>query len=153
MNDTQQRFTALEQQLISRGGWLVGIESTTFLVVLLTAVLGNIMLTVAVFKTQTLKRSQNYYLLSLAATDIIIAITSMPLTLVVFIQGTWPFGNFICQLQGCLISVCSTVSLITLGMIAVNRYVKIVCLPGLYQAFSSHGSSRDFIDAAVVDGY
>lgn len=147
MNDTQQRFTALEQELSSRGKWLVGIECTVYLVVLLTAVLGNIMLTIAVLKTQTLKRTQNYYLLSLAATDIVIAITSMPLTLVVFIQGTWPFSNFICQLQGSLISVCSTVSLLTLGMIAVNRYVKIVCLPGLYQKIFS--KKNVFISIAI----
>ena len=133
MNDTQQRMAQLAFKLKTRERWLVGIESTVYLAVILTAVLGNIMLTLAIYKTRTLRRTENFYLVSLAATDILSAVVCMPLTLVVLIQGEWPFGDFICQLQGSLISICSTVSLLTLGMIAINRYVKIVRSASLYQ--------------------
>ena len=133
MNDTQQRIAHLAFKLKTRERWLVGIESTVFLIVLLTAVLGNIMLTVAIYKTRTLRRTENFYLVSLAVTDILNAVVTMPLTLTVLIQGTWPFGDFICQMQGSFISICSTVSLLTLGMIAINRYVKIVRSASLYQ--------------------
>ncbi|KAL9966035.1 hypothetical protein ACROYT_G024044 [Oculina patagonica] len=133
MNDTQQRMTQLSFKLKTREPWLVGIESTVYLVVLLTALLGNILLTVAFYKTRTLRKPENYYLISLAATDILHSVVCMSLTLVVLIQGTWPFGDFLCQLQGSLISICATVSFFTLALIAINRYVKIVKSASLYQ--------------------
>lgn len=135
MNDSQVRTgqLVLELELKTRERWLVGIESAVYFIVVSTALLGNIMLILEVYKTRTLRSSQNYYLISLAATDILNAIVCMPLTLVVLIKGTWPFGDFICQLQGSLTSICATVSLLTLGMIAFNRYVKIVRLADLYQ--------------------
>ena len=137
MNDTQQEKAELALELKTRERWLVGVESTVYIVVLLTSLLGNIMLTVAVYKTRTLRRSENYYLVSLAATDILNAVVCMPLTLAAIIQGTWPFGDFICQLQGSVISICATLSILTLGMIAINRYVKIVKSASLYQKIFS----------------
>ena len=127
----------LALKLKEREQWLVGIESTVYFAVILTALLGNILLILTIYKTNTTRSRQNFYLVSLAATDILHAVVCMPLTLVVFIQGTWPFGEFICQLQGSLISISSVVSLLTLGTIAINRYVKIVRSASLYQKIFS----------------
>ncbi|KAL9966034.1 hypothetical protein ACROYT_G024043, partial [Oculina patagonica] len=137
MNDTQEQLSQLALELKQREHWLVGIESTVYLAVILTALLGNIVLFPAVYKINTIRSRQNFYLLSLAATDILNAVVCMPLTLLVLIQGTWPFGDFICQLQGSLISISATVSLLTLGTIAINRYVKIVRSASLYQKIFS----------------
>ena len=126
-------MTSLALELKTRERWLVGIESVAWLGVILTAFLGNILLTLAVYKTSTIRSRQNYYLVSLAATDILNAVACMPVTLVVLIKGTWPFGDFVCQLHGSLISICSTVSMLTMGMIAINRYIKIVKSASLYQ--------------------
>ena len=130
---THDRMDQLVLSLKDREHWLVGIESAAYLAVILTAFLGNIVLTLAIYKTRTLRNHQNYYLVSLAATDILNAVVCMPLTLVVLIKGIWPFGEFVCQLQGIMWVICSSVSLLTLAMIAVNRYVKIARSASLYQ--------------------
>jgi len=134
MNATQGGIAQLTLSLKTRERWLVVLESVAFFAVILTAFLGNTMLCLAFYKTRSLLRSpQNYYLISLAATDILNAVVCMPITLAVIIEGTWPFGDIVCQFQGTMISVLATVSLLTLAMIAVNRYMKIVRSPSLYQ--------------------
>ena len=137
MNTTQELLSQLALKLKGRERWLVGIEATVYFAVILTALLGNILLCLAVFMTNTIRSRQNFYLVSLAATDVLHAVVCMPFTLVGLIQGTWPFSDFICQLQGSLISVSATVSLLTLGTIAINRYVKIVRSASLYQKIFS----------------
>ena len=134
MNDTaQERMVQLWLSLRNGERWLVGIESGVYFVIILTACLGNILLSYAIYKTRSLRASQNYYLVSLAATDVLSAIIVMPFTFVVLVKETWPFGDFICKLQGSVIMICSAVSLLTLGMISINRYLKIVRSVSLYQ--------------------
>ena len=130
-------MSLLALSLKNRERWLVGIESAVYIALIMTAFLGNILLSLAVYKVRTLRRSQNYFLVSLAATDILNAVVCMPLTLAAIIQGTWPFGNFICQLQGSFMAICSSISLLTLGTIAINRYVKIVKSASLYRKIFS----------------
>ncbi|XP_078361248.1 melatonin receptor type 1B-B-like [Oculina patagonica] len=142
MNDTvQERMVQLALSLRDREGWLVAIESGVYFILILTACLGNILLSLAIYKTRSLRISaQNYYLVSLAATDVLSAIVGMPLTLVVLIKGTWPFGDFICQFQGFVLLIAAFVSLLTLGMISINRYVKIVRSASLYQKIFRRGN-------------
>ena len=137
MNSTQERITQLTMSLKTREHWLVAIESTAYFAIIVTALLGNTLFVLAVYKTRALRNPQNYYLISLATTDILNAVVCMPITLVVLIKGTWPFGHFACQFQGSMISITSMVSLLTLGIIAINRYVKIVRSAILYQKFFS----------------
>ncbi|RMX56331.1 hypothetical protein pdam_00004481 [Pocillopora damicornis] len=138
MNETNERMTTLALVLKTRERWLLGIESLAWLVVILAAFLGNVMLTLAVFKSSRIRSPQNYYLLSLAATDVFNATAIMPYTLTVLIKGTWPFGNFICQLQGSLTSICATVSLLTMALISFNRYVKIVSYYKVFRKIRAH---------------
>ena len=122
-------FTELTLSLKVREHWLVAIESAAYFAVILTALLGNTLVILAVYKTKALRRNpQNYYLISLATTDILNAVVCMPITLVVLIEGRWPLGD-----SGSMISISSMVSLLTLGIIAINRYVKIVRSAILYQ--------------------
>lgn len=137
MNATQERLALLTQSLKNRERWLVVIESTAYLAITLTALLGNTLFISAFYKTRTLRSPQNYYLVSLAVADILNAVVCMPITLVVLSKGTWPFSDFTCQFQGSLIAIFATVSLLTLGIIAINRYVKIVRSATLYMKIFS----------------
>ena len=137
MNNTNEDLTRLASELKTRERWLVGVESGVYLAVILTAFLGNTLLITAVYKTSMIRNRQNYYLVSLAATDILSAVAYMPFTLAVLIQGERPFGEFFCQLQGSVLAVSGGVSMLTLGMIAFNRYVKIFRSVTLYQKIFS----------------
>ena len=136
MNTTDERIVRLTLALKSRERWLVATESTVYFAVVLTAFLGNTMLCLAFYKTRTLRTPQNYYLVSLALTDILNAV-NCSLTLAVLITGRWPFGDFTCQIQGTVMSICASVSLLTLGIIAINRYTKICRSSSLYQKIFS----------------
>ena len=131
MNTTEVRMAQLIFLLKTRERWLVLIESTTYLTVVLTALLGNTLLCLAFYKTRTLRTPQNYYLISLAATDILRP-GNCSMTFAVLKTGTWPYGDLIFQLQGSLMLICASVSLLTLGMIAIDRYVKICQSSSLY---------------------
>ena len=125
MNSTQELFALLTISLKNRESWLAILESALYLTVILTAFLGNSLFILAFSNTPSLRSPQNFYLVSLAIADILNAVVCMPITLAVSIKGKWDFSDVICQLQGSLISLFSTVSLLTLCMIAINRYVKI----------------------------
>ena len=70
----------------------------------------------------------------------------------VLIKGTWPFGHFACQFQGSMISITSMVSLLTLGIIAINRYVKIVRSAILYQKIFSKRNVLKSIAISWISG-
>ena len=127
MNSTQELFALLTISLKNRESWLAILESALYLTVILTAFLGNTLFILAFSNTPSLHSPQNCYLVSLAIVDILNAVVCIPITLklAVSIKGKWDFSDVICQLQRSLISVVSTVSLLTLCMIAINRYVKI----------------------------
>ena len=136
MNATQERIALLSLSLKNRELWLVVIESTAFSSIVFIALLGNSWLCLAFYKTRTLRSPQNYYLVSLAMTDILnAAVCSVAVT--ALIKGEWPYGDFICQCQGIVMSTCASVSLLTLGMIAINRYTKICRSRSLYQKIYS----------------
>lgn len=139
MNTTEALIVRLNLALKSRECWLVAIQSAAYFAVALTAFLGNTMLCLAFYKAGTLRTPQNYYLVSLAVTDILNAI-NCSITLAVLITGRWPFGNFTCQFQGTVTFICASVSLLTLGIIAINRYTKICRSSSLYQKIFSKRS-------------
>ena len=154
MNATKEHITQLILSLHGREHWLIVIEFAAYLAVILTALLGNTLFILAVYKTRALQNPQNYYLVSLSGTDILSAVACMPLTLVVLLKGTWPFGNFACQLQGSLIIICATVSLLTATMIAINRYVKIVQSASLYQKiFSRRNVLKSILISWIFAGF
>ena len=140
MNSTQELFALLTISLKNRESWLAILESALYLTVILTAFLGNSLFILAFSNTPSLRSPQNFYLVSLAIADILNAVVCMPVTLAVSIKGKWDFSDVICQLQGSLISVFSTVSLLTLCMIAINRYVKITRSAPLYRRLFSKGN-------------
>ncbi|VDL73243.1 unnamed protein product [Nippostrongylus brasiliensis] len=59
----------------------------TYLVIIAMTVVGNTLVVVAVFSYRPLKKVQNYFLVSLAASDLAVAILVMPLHVVKFLAG------------------------------------------------------------------
>lgn len=136
MNTSKDRIVQLTLSLQMRERWLVVVECTAYFSVVLIAFVGNILFALTFYKIRTLRTPQNYYLVSLAVTDILNA-AACSIALVALAEETWPYGDFICQLQGVIMSICGSVSLLTLGMIAINRYTKICRSRSLYQKIFS----------------
>ena len=133
----------------SRETWLVVIESSVGLILLVTAFFGNVLVCLAIFKTRTLRRNpQNYFIVSLAMTDVLNALLCMLPGLGVLITGKWPFDNVTCQIQGCFALILGAVTLLTMAMIAVNRYFKIVRSTELCQKVFSKRNTLLLIGAS-----
>lgn len=73
------------------------IGSVLFLVIVVTIV-GNVLVCIAVCLVRKLRRPCNYLLVSLAVSDLCVAILVMPMALIYLLLGRWPFGTFMCDL-------------------------------------------------------
>lgn len=92
------------------------------LVILVTAI-GNILVCVAVCLVRKLRRPCNYLLVSLAVSDLCVAILVMPMAMIQEISdGTWPFGEIACNLWVSFDVLSCTASILNLCMISVDRY-------------------------------
>ena len=149
MNTSEDRMVQLTLSLQMRERWLVVVECTAYFSVVLTAFMGNILFALTFYKIRTLRTPQNYYLVSLAVTDILNA-AACSIALVALAEETWPYGYFICQLQGVIMSICESVSSLTLGMIAINRYTKICRSRSLYQKIFSKRNVLTFIGISWI---
>ncbi|ULT84484.1 hypothetical protein L3Y34_013272 [Caenorhabditis briggsae] len=95
----------------------------TYLVIIAMTVVGNTLVVVAVFSYRPLKKVQNYFLVSLAASDLAVAIFVMPLHVVTFLAGgKWLLGVTVCQFFTTADILLCTSSILNLCAIAIDRY-------------------------------
>ena len=139
MNGTLERKRIIEKTLKSRQLWLTVVESTSGFVVILSALVGNIILCLAIYKFPALRKLQNYYIVALAVSDFLLTLFCSSLGLVVVFLGRWPFGDKICQTQGAL-TFFASFSLLNVTLIALNRYVKMVWSVNIYQRMYTKNS-------------
>ncbi|CAB3399255.1 unnamed protein product [Caenorhabditis bovis] len=95
----------------------------TYLVIIAMTVVGNTLVVVAVFSYRPLKKVQNYFLVSLAASDLAVSIFVMPLHVVTFLAGgKWLLGAVVCQFFTTADILLCTSSILNLCAIALDRY-------------------------------
>ncbi|KAI6187854.1 7 transmembrane receptor [Aphelenchoides besseyi] len=98
----------------------------TYLLIIAMTVVGNTMVVIAVFTYRPLKKVQNYFLVSLAASDLAVAVIVMPLHVVKFLaNGRWLLGVWVCQLFTTFDILLCTSSILNLCAIAIDRYCAI----------------------------
>ena len=120
--------------------------TTIFALVIIISFLGNLLVCCAVYRNPRLRNPSNYYIISLALTDILQASCSMPLTLSRFATGEWSFGAIACALNSVLKLSLTRVSVFNMALMALNRYYKVV-KPNKYQAIFK---SRNVVTTALL---
>ncbi|KAG8316304.1 5-hydroxytryptamine receptor 1 isoform X2 [Homalodisca vitripennis] len=93
--------------------------------VILVTIIGNILVCVAVCLVRKLRRPCNYLLVSLAVSDLCVAILVMPMALLYEILGRWNFGPIVCDVWVSFDVLSCTASILNLCMISVDRYYAI----------------------------
>ncbi|XP_076130198.1 dopamine receptor D1b [Alosa pseudoharengus] len=89
---------------------------------ILTTLLGNTLVCAAVTKFRHLRtKVTNFFVISLAISDLLVAILVMPWKAATEIVGFWPFGAF-CNVWVAFDIMCSTASILNLCVISVDRY-------------------------------
>ena len=112
--------------------WTVSASLTSILAVINTITLiGNMLIVTVFFKTPSLKTSTNYYIVNMAVCDLLRPFFSWPLyvsegmlTRNVFISGSWALAA--CKLGMYFRAVSQIVSILSLVLIALDRFVAIV---------------------------
>ena len=135
--------------LAQRETGIVALEVLVCVVLLLAALLGNSLVLWMVCKNKNLRTIPNHFIISLALSDIAMATICQPPCLTVLIVGKRTYGNFVCQMQGYVVATLACVSLLTLTLVAVNRYFLIV-RPKNYQNIFTTGRTRLMILAIWV---
>lgn len=91
------------------------------LVVVIVTFVGNVLVCVAVCLVRKLRRPCNYLLVSLAVSDICVALLVMPMALLYEVLGRWDFGRVMCDLWVSFDVLSCTASILNLCMISVDR--------------------------------
>jgi hypothetical protein len=94
--------------------------------IIVVAVLGNALVIISVVRHRKLRVITNYYVVSLAMADMLVALCAMTFNASVEITGRWMFGYFMCDVWNSLDVYFSTASILHLCCISVDRYYAIV---------------------------
>ncbi|XP_006870257.1 PREDICTED: gastrin/cholecystokinin type B receptor [Chrysochloris asiatica] len=116
----------------NRGTWTqeleLAIRITLYAVIFLMSVGGNVLIIVVLGLSRRLRTVTNAFLLSLAVSDLLLAVACMPFTLLPNLMGTFIFGTVVCKAVSYLMGVSVSVSTLSLVAIALERY-SAICRP------------------------
>ncbi|XP_054082005.1 octopamine receptor beta-1R isoform X2 [Zeugodacus cucurbitae] len=96
------------------------------ILIILAAILGNVLVIVSVMRHRKLRIITNYFVVSLAVADMLVALCAMTFNASVEITGKWMFGAVMCDVWNSFDVYFSTASIMHLCCISVDRYYAIV---------------------------
>nr|XP_018673071.1 orexin receptor type 2 isoform X1 [Ciona intestinalis] len=99
-----------------------------YVLVFLISIIGNCLTIAFILRRKHLRTTINYFMLNLALADIMVTIICLPPTLMVDFMESWLVGQFLCKFTPYLQMAVTSVSSLSLGAIAVNRWF-VVCHP------------------------
>ena len=124
------------------------IEAGAMIALNILSLLGSILVCLSVFKSSSLRTTTNLYIIALAVTDLKAATLVMPPATGVLITGRWPFGEMVCQLHAYFSLFVVYVSPVTMGLTALNRYIRICKSNQQYNLYFSKKKSRILLGSA-----
>ncbi|KAL7079320.1 hypothetical protein ACQ4LE_001149 [Meloidogyne hapla] len=106
--------------------------------ILLIGLFGNICTCLVILKNKSMQNPTNYYLFSLAVSDLLILTLGLPMELYGVFDVLYPykFGEFICKGRAFLIEFTSYASILTITCFSVERWLAI-CFPLRIKLFST----------------
>ncbi|NXL68847.1 CCKAR protein, partial [Chordeiles acutipennis] len=99
-----------------------------YALIFLLSVCGNALVVAVLLLNRRLRTVTNSFLLSLALSDLMLALCCMPFTLLPNLMGTFVFGEAVCKLMAYLMGISVSVSTFSLVAIAIERY-SAICNP------------------------
>jgi hypothetical protein len=104
------------------------IEETTIVSILLgciitVTIVGNTTVLLAVYLDRRLRHTTNYFIVNLAAADLLLGVTVLPLSATLEVLKYWPFGEILCELWASADVLWCTASILTLCVISIDRYI------------------------------
>jgi len=119
-NTSSQRMNSSNNTELSME-LLTVIQITCYSAIILIGTIGNLMLIINLALKRSRKTSQ-YFILNLAAVDLLTCTLSIPFDITLLVLGGWPFGRVMCWLVYPLQTVFMAVSVSTLLCMALERH-------------------------------
>ena len=94
-------------------------------VIILCSVTGNSLVCVAVLTQRALRKSSNFFYVSLACSDLLVALAVMTFSCINDVKGRWIFGKVFCNIWMSLDVMCCTASILNICAISFDRYMHI----------------------------
>ena len=131
----------MADELSSRSLYLAVVEVTSLIILNVLSLTGNTLVCISVYKNTRLRTTTNLYIIALAVSDLLSAVFVMPFGTGVLLTGKWIFGGVFCQFHAFFSLFVIYVSPVTMGLTAVNRYVRMCKSDRQYKKlFSAHKS-------------
>ena len=140
--DKEAQLPKMADDLASRSLALVIFEGSSLVVLNILSLAGNIMVCLSVYRNPRLRTPTNLYIIALAVSDLLSAVFVMPLSEIILFTGKWLLGETICQFHAFMSIFVIYVSPATMGLTAVNRYVRMCRSNTTYQKIFSPRKSR-----------
>ncbi|XP_072948777.1 dopamine D2-like receptor [Epargyreus clarus] len=86
---------------------------------------GNVLVIMSVVRERTLQTVTNYFIVSLAVADLLVAVVVMPFGVYYLVHGSWGLPAFICDVYIAMDVTSSTSSIFNLVAISVDRYIAV----------------------------
>lgn len=106
--------------------WLIPVVQAAIVLLVAIAIIVANVLVIATFIMQPGERDvMVYYLLSLAAADLLCGLLVVPLSVYPAVEGEWIYGDLVCRVEGYLSVSLWSVSVYTFMWISVDRYLAV----------------------------
>ncbi|CAC5390228.1 GPR19 [Mytilus coruscus] len=89
-------------------------------------ILGNVLVCLVIYRSRRVQSTTNYFIVGLACTDLLFAITALPWITGSILVGKWPFGDFMCRITRFLQHFTLGVTAFVLTSICVDRFYTII---------------------------
>ncbi|AWP14628.1 putative D(1)-like dopamine receptor [Scophthalmus maximus] len=135
--DGEEEWGEEEEEEGAGGGGLRVLVGCVLFLLIVSTLLGNTLVCAAVVKFRHLRsKVTNFFVISLAVSDLFVAVLVMPWEAITEVTGTWLFGRF-CGVWIAFDIMCSTASILNLCIISVDRYWAIAS-PFKYERKMTH---------------
>ena len=104
--------------------YVFGIHMSLAIMMILVTAFGNILTIVAVFKEYSLRKVGNSFIVSLAGTDLLVAVVAIPLFIVDELVNV-ALANIFCTVYRATDLILSTISILNITCISIDRYIAI----------------------------
>lgn len=101
-------------------------ESIAIIIIAVLVCLGNLVITVTLYKKSYLLTLSNKFVFSLTLSNCLLSVLVLPFVVTSSIRRTWIFGVVWCNFSALLYMLISSASMLTLGLIAIDRYYAVL---------------------------
>ncbi|XP_015791481.1 pyrokinin-1 receptor-like isoform X1 [Tetranychus urticae] len=127
-NPTQTNSTDQESRWLQSEPLLIPV-TVLYILILLAGVIGNISTCIVIARNKYMRTATNYYLFSLAISDLLLLICGLPQELyLLWRRRPYIFGEFFCIIRGLSSETSSNASVLTITAFTIERYLAI-CHP------------------------